>query len=336
MSVDTSTASTERAFDALAHGAVVADRSDRLRMLFTGEKAAESLTGLVTNDVVSLTVGRGQYAAALTNKGKILADVRIFATQAGLLVDANSAAGSQFAAMVKKFVNPRLAKYQDISPQSGDVGIFGSKALDMLRAAFTDAEIPGDLASYGHVVLRMADTSLMLARVPDFGVDGYDVIGSRETLDALHAKLVSAGAIDDASQALHIARIEAGRPEWGIDMDDSMLAQEADLERLEAISFTKGCYTGQETVARVHYRGHVNRLLRGLRFSAAVLPPAGTTIVDEGGKEVGIVKSGAISPRHGVIALGLVRREVEPGALVAAAWSNEPLAARVETLPFAQ
>src|SRR5687768_4714194 len=179
MSVDTSTASTERAYDALAHGAVVADRSDRLRMLFTGEKAAESLTGLVTNDVVSLTVGRGQYAAALTNKGKILADVRIFATQAGLLVDANSAAGSQFAAMVKKFVNPRLAKYQDISPQSGDVGIFGSKALDMLRAAFTDAEIPGDLASYGHVVLRMADTSLMLARVPDFGVDGYDVIGSR-------------------------------------------------------------------------------------------------------------------------------------------------------------
>ena len=115
-----------------------------------------------------------------------------------------------------------------------------------------------------------------------------------------------------------------------------MLAQEADLERLEAISFTKGCYTGQETVARVHYRGHVNRLLRGLRFSEAVLPPAGTTIVDEAGKEVGTVKSGGISPRHGAIALGLVRREVESGAMVAATWQDERVAARVETLPFAR
>src|SRR5512134_2040585 len=108
MSVDTNITQTERAYHALQHGAVIADRSNRLRMLFTGEKAAESLTGLVTNDVLSLAVGRGQYAAALTNKGKILADVRIFATEAGLLVDSNAPAGAQWATMVKKFVNPRL------------------------------------------------------------------------------------------------------------------------------------------------------------------------------------------------------------------------------------
>src|SRR5687768_9095660 len=315
MSVDTnSTTQTERAYHALHHGAVVANRSDRLRMLFTGEKAAESLTGLVTNDVSSLTVGRGQYAAALTNKGKILADVRIFATEGGLLVDANAAAGAQWAAMVKKFVNPRLAKYQDISQQSGDIGVFGPNALEPIRSVFRAIEIPGDLGPYSHVIVTFADTSMMLARVPDFGVDGYDIIGPREMLDDLYAKFVSAGAIEDANDALQIARIEAGRPEWGVDMDDSMLAQELDMDRLNAISYTKGCYTGQETVARVHYRGHVNRMLHGLRFADAIVPPAGASLTDGDGKEVGVVKSGALVPGGEGIALGIVRREIEPGA----------------------
>ena len=335
MSVDTnSTTQTERAYRALHHGAVVANRSDRLRMLFTGEKAAESLTGLVTNDVSSLTVGGGQYAAALTNKGKILADVRVFATQAGMLVDANAAAGAQWAAMVKKFVNPRLAKYQDISQQSGDVGVFGPTALDVIRAVFNGSEIPGDLASYNHVVVRMADTSVMLARVPDFGVDGYDIIGPRELIDELYAKFVKAGASEGANEALQIARIEAGRPAWGIDMDDTMLAQEMDMDRLEAISYSKGCYTGQETVARVHYRGHVNRVLRGLRFRDATVPPIGAPLTDPDGKEVGVVKSGARVPGGGAIALGVVRREIEPGATVLATWADHTAEARVQSLPM--
>jgi folate-binding protein YgfZ len=332
MSVDTNTTQTERAYHALHHGAVIANRSDRLRMLFTGEKAAESLTGLVTNDVVSLTSGHGQYAAALTNKGKILADIRIFATEAGLLVDSNTAAGAQFAAMVKKFVNPRLAKYQDISQQTGDVGVFGANALKLIRGVFSGVEIPSILTPFAHVAVKTADTSAMLARVPDFGVDGYDIIGPRDLIDALQARLIDAGAIEDAGEALYIARIEAGRPEWGIDMDDSMLAQEMNLDQLDAISFTKGCYTGQETVARVHYRGHVNRLLRGLRFEEATLPPTGSALVDASGKEIGTVKSGAMSPRLGAIALALIRREVEPGTTVRV--SGEQVGAKVVELPF--
>jgi folate-binding protein YgfZ len=335
MSVDASTTHTERAYDALQHGAVVHNRSDRVRMLFSGEKAAESLTGLVTNDVSSLTVGQGQYAAALTNKGKILADIRIFATEAGFLVDANTAAGAQFLAMIKKFVNPRLAKYQDVSLQSGDIGVFGAKALEIIRAAFSGDDIPGDLESYGHAVVRLFDTSMMLARVPDFGVDGYDLIGPRDMMDRVHAKLVSAGAIEGADDALRIARIEAGRPEWGIDMDDTMLAQEMDLDRLNAISYTKGCYTGQETVARVHYRGHVNRLLRGLRFGE-VLPPVGAQLTDVEDKDVGVVKSGAILPGGTAIALGIVRREVEPGTRIRVKWADQTSEALVASLPMSE
>ena len=334
MGVDTNiTTQTERGYHALQHGAVVVNRSDRLRMLFTGDKAVESLTGLVTNDVAALNVGQGQYSAALTNKGKVLADMRIFSTAGGLLVDANAAAGAQFAAMVKKFVNPRLAKYQDISLQSGDVGVFGANASDMVRTLF-GAEVPSELAPYNHVLVDFADTKMMLACAPDFGVDGYDIIGPRELTDQIQTKLVNAGAMEDAGDALHIARIEAGRPEWGVDMDDTLLAQEMDMDRLGAISYTKGCYTGQETVARVHYRGHVNRLLRGLRFEESTPPAPGSTIADESGKEVGMVKSGALSPRHGAIALALIRREVEPGATVLVGSPGSQLKAVVQDLPF--
>jgi folate-binding Fe-S cluster repair protein YgfZ len=113
-----------------------------------------------------------------------------------------------------------------------------------------------------------------------------------------------------------------------------MLAQEVDLDRLDAISFTKGCYTGQETVARVHYRGHVNRLLRGVRFSEGVVPPLGTELQDLDGKAVGTVRSGAVSPRLGAIALALVRREVEPGAILRATVPGHAVEATVEALPF--
>lgn len=335
MSVDQgNTAATERAYSALQSGAVLADRSDRLRMTFSGAKAAESLTGIVTSDVVSLSAGQGQYGAALTPKGKVLADLRIFARADDILVDVTPAAAGSWSAMIRKFVNPRLAKYLDLTPQTGDLGIFGRGAADALRAAFGADSISPDMPDYAHVAIASGTASLMIARVPDVGVDGYDVIGPRDALDALRTQLAGAGAIENAGDALLVARIEAGRPEWGVDMDDTVLAQEVDLDRLGAISFTKGCYTGQETVARVHYRGHVNRLLRGLRFDETMIPPVGVELVDEEAKVVGAVRSGALSPRRGAIALAMVRRELEPGARLRANWSGGALAATVEALPF--
>ena len=335
MSVETpGTTSTERAYHALRGDAVLADRSDRLRMLFSGDKAAETLNGLLTSDVLALGPGTGQYSAALTPKGKVIADLRIFASPEGLLVDVTPAAATGFVAMVRKFVNPRLAKYQDVSDQTGDVGVFGHRARHIVRSVFADVEIPVGLPPYGHVRTMFSDSAIMIARVPDFGVEGYEIVLPRNAVEALRDKLVSAGALAEAADALHVARIEAGRPEWGIDMDDSMLAQEVDMERLDAISFSKGCYTGQETVARVHFRGHVNRLLRGLRFTDAMVPPVGVSVTDDTGKDVGTVKSGALSPRLGAIALAIVRHEIEPGATVRATWAEGQAEARVESLPF--
>jgi folate-binding protein YgfZ len=327
-----STGVPERAWTALRQGAIVVDRSDRLRMTFSGAKAAESLNGLVTNEVVSLTPGHGQYAAALTPKGKIIADVRIFAREDGLLVDVNAAAAPGWAGMIRKFVNPRLARYQDVTAETGDIGVFGASAAAIVRLAL-GAHVT-DLPPYAHITVMRGEASLLVVRVPDFGVDGYDIIGPRAAMTDVRTTLIEAGAIDDATEALEAARIEAGRPVWGIDMDDTMLAQELDMERLEAISFTKGCYTGQETVARVHFRGHVNRFLRGLRFSDAIVPPAGTPLTDAEDKEIGVVKSGALPPGGGAIALAILRREIEPGSTVRAKWPGSSGEARVESLPI--
>lgn len=334
MRVDSPTANaTERAYQALNTGAVLVDRSDRLRMRFSGDKAADSLTGLVTSDVLSLTAGSGQYSAALTPKGKVLADVRIFARDDGLLTDVNAAAAPGWVAMIRKFVNPRLAKYEDLSIATGDLGLVGSGAAALIRHILGHAAVPVE-RSYAHTTVASGNHSLMVARVPDFGVDGFDIIGPREALQELRTQFAGSGAIEAFGDALLVARIEAGRPEWGVDMDDSFLAQEVDMERLEAISFTKGCYTGQETVARVHYRGHVNRYLRGLRFHDAAIPPLGADLQDADGKVVGTVKSAALSPKRGAIALAMIRREIEPGAVLRASPPEGTIEATVESLPF--
>ena len=148
--------------------------------------------------------------------------------------------------------------------------------------------------------------------------------------------LLAAGASPGEQSTLNIARIEAGRPAWGVDMDESTLVQEARMDELHAISYNKGCYTGQETVARVHFRGHVNRLLRGLHFSGGVAAPPGSAIVRADGTSAGEVRGVATSPRLGTIGLGLIRREVEPGSPLVARWDDGAGSAEVQvvTLPF--
>jgi folate-binding protein YgfZ len=335
MSVETGvTPDLERVHNALRTNSVFVDRSDRMRMRFTGAKAAESLNGLLTNDVTALAPGQGQYAAALTPKGKVIADVRLFVRAGEIFVDVGASAAPGWSAMIRKFVNPRLAKYEDVSQQVGDVGIFGANARGVVRAVFPDALIGDDMAPYASVSAATGADALWIARVPDFGVEGYEIFGPPADLDAVRQKLSDEGAIEVSQDALHVARIEAGRPEWGVDMDDSVLAQEADMDRLNAISYTKGCYTGQETVARVHFRGHVNRLLRGLRFAGPRVPPSGADVQDADGKVVGTTRSGALSPQFGAIALGLVRREVEPGGVVRVNVAGDVMEATVVALPF--
>jgi folate-binding protein YgfZ len=308
---------------AMRSGALLIDRGDRLRIRFGGARAAEIITGLVTNDVSALTAGEGQYAAALTPKGKIAADLRIFADNEGLLTDASPRAANNWRDIVKKYVNPRVTPYRDVSAELRDLGVFGPKSRRAIAAATGADEFAlGALQPYGHLQVTQGDARIMIARNAELDVEGYEIFASPAVERLMRDRLLAAGAIPGSARVWDIARIEAGRPEWGIDMNDSTIPQEANFDALGAISYTKGCYTGQETIARVHFRGHVNRFLRRLHFVSASVPPTNAELIDDAGNIVGDVRSVAISPRHGGVALAMVRREVAPGTTLHARWEG--------------
>jgi folate-binding protein YgfZ len=322
-------------YEALRTRAIVIDRSHRARMRLSGARAAETLTGLVTNDVAALEPGYGQYAAALTPKGKIVADLRIFRDEEGLLVDTGPRAAEGWAGLVRKYVNPRVTAYREESTSLRDIGVFGPNAHHVV-AALTGASASalGILPSYGHATVAVDGARMMAARVPDLAVEGFELFVPTEAFDALWRLALDAGAEPAGLAAWEVARVEAGRPEWGLDIDDTTIPQEANLDELHAISYTKGCYTGQEVVARVHFRGHVNRHLRGLRAAGSEPPPTGAQLLDADGRLVGDVRTGVSSPRLGGIALAMVRREMELGATLTVRWEGGESRADVSTLPF--
>ena len=322
-------------YAALRANAMLVDRSARGRLRIEGAKAAELVTGLVTNDVESLAPGHGQYAAALTPKGKIVADTRIFRDSSGLLVDVAPRARDGWLAMVRKYLNPRLAPYADVSGPLRNIGVFGPMARRLTaHVSGVAMDRMAALAPYAHVSADVGGHDAIVARVPDLELEGYELFVVAESFEQTWRTLVAEGATPAGLEAWEIARVEAGRPEWGIDIDESTIPQEANFDDLHAISYTKGCYVGQETVARVHFRGHVNRHIRGLLCGNVDPPPERAMLFDDAGKHVGDVRSRVISPRLGAIALGMVRREVPVGATVAVRWDGGEGRADVTQLPF--
>jgi len=318
-------------YSALHNGALFFDRSDRMRIRISGPKAAELVTGMVTNDVSSLVAGDGQYAAALTPKGKIVADLRIFAMEDALLIDTCADAASGWKEMVRKYVNPRVAPYHDVTSELSDIGIFGRSSRSIVsRITGVDDRELTPLAPYSHITRPFGESTITIARVPEMDLDGFEIFVPNEAVGALKTRVHAAGVSAGSRETWDIARVEAGRPQWGVDMDDSTLPQEANLDELGAISYTKGCYIGQETVARVHFRGHVNRFLRKLRFVTRPAPPTGAELVDETGKVIGEIRSVALSPRFGGVALGMVRREILPGTTLQARWSGGECSVQIE------
>jgi folate-binding protein YgfZ len=228
-----------------------------------------------------------------------------------------------------------VAGYRDESHALRDIGVFGPEARHIVSSiSGVPAESLEALTSYRHVNAMIGGAAVTVVRSPEIGVEGYDLLVPFEIFEQVWSAAVKAGAVPAGLAAWEIARIEAGRPEWGIDIDDSTIPQEANFDDLEAISYTKGCYIGQEVVARVHFRGHVNRHLRGLRASSGDAPPTGAQLADDQGNHVGDVRSSVTSPRLGGIAIGMVRREIAPGSALYARWEGGERRVDVTTLPF--
>jgi len=279
--------------------AVVVDRSRRGKLLLTGADVADFLQGQISNDVEALAPGQGCYATLLTNKGKIRADMRVLRGADWFLLDCEPQALPVLEHMVRVYSIGRQVKSQP--DERGVWSAIGPAARELLGVEVPEAE---------HA-FREGELGLYVAT--DLGVD---VIGERPDLPEADEELAEC------------MRIESGRPRLGFELGDDVIPQEAGLVD-RAISFTKGCYVGQETVARLHYKGKPNRHLRGLRLTE---PAARGDVVHGADRELGRVGSACVSPVHGPIALALLRREAGPGDRVEV--GDERVAAEVSELPF--
>ena len=324
-------------YSSLATGAMLVDRSLRGRMRFDGPKAAELLTGLVTNDVLALSAGHGQYAAALSPKGRIVADVRIFARADHILVDVPPRARVGWDALVRKYINPRVVPYIDASGEMRQIAVAGTAARAIVTGVTgITREALAALVPYAHIDAEIGGRPVMIVRTVDLHADGYEIFLPTDAFGAIWQRLVAQGATPGGLLAWEIARIENGRPEWGIDIDETTIPQEANLDELHAISYTKGCYTGQEVVARIHFRGHVNRHLRGLRLGQSEPPVERSVVLSMDGKQIGDVRSSALSPAMGAIAMIMVRREVEMESTVVVEGQSGTTQGQVVSLPFSR
>src|SRR4051794_26776230 len=261
--------------EALTRRCGLIDRSERGKLALTGADAKELLQGQVTNDVEALEPGRGCYAAFLTNKGKMLGDLRVIDLGGELWLDTERVALQDLFNLIRRSILGADVELHKRTLQQGLLSLVGPTARDV-------AGVAGTLGEEEHASRRGEIAGVPVAFVATDG--GVDVVCDAESTDAVRAALVRAGAEPVSEDAAEVVRVERGRPRFGVDMlGDSTMPQEAGINE-RAVSFTKGCYVGQETVARLHYRGKPNRLLRGLRLGAPA--SAGDAIV-LGEKEVG-------------------------------------------------
>ena len=318
-------------YDAVRAHAGWLDLADRAVLEVTGPDSVEWLQGMLSNDVQDLKPGTGVPAAVLNIQGKILADVLVLRTDNGFLVMLDEPLASEVVEHLNRYLIADEVEIADLSAEFSVVSIQGPEAGARLAGVLGLAGLPAEKLS--HAEVAHAGGRLRVIQASHTGEPGFDLMVPKDHLPDL-AELPAARAIPWIGiRARETLRIEAGIPRYGIDMDADTLLLETCLD--DAVSFTKGCYLGQETVERIHSRGHVNRKLTGLKVEGAEAPAAGDSIVD-GDRALGRVTSAGASPRVGcVIALGYLHRDyLEPGTSVAIEHGGQAVRAAVQALPF--
>ena len=308
-------------YAALREGAIIGAIAERRQIAVSGPDRASFLQGLLSNDIPALTAGRGCYAAWLTPQGRMLTDLHVLESGDMILLDVPAADAEQTAERLEQFHFTEDVQIANLAGSLRSVWLHGPMASQILmkmapRKGAPCSEDFAGWANYQNTRTELAGTPVVIARIDQLGVPGYAIYVDVAQEAALTTSLASAGAVPATPRTLEAARIEAGYPIFGIDMNTDTIPLEAAIED-RAISLTKGCYVGQEVIIRVLHRGHgrVARKLVGLHVEGAV-PPHGAKIF-AGDREIGVVTSAAHSPRFGAIALGYVHRDfIEPGTVV--------------------
>jgi folate-binding protein YgfZ len=307
----------ERQYRAATEAVAVLDRSERGKLAVSGRQAAEFLDSLLSNDVASLRPGTGADATLLTHKGRMLAEVRVLATEDELALDTERPALQALFDALHQFGIGYDARLHKRTLQLGLLSLIGPGS----DAALADPPGP---AEHDHHAATLDGHAVRVIRT-DLGID---VLCESVHTAAISTALERSGTAVIEEGVAEAIRIERGRPRFGIEIDESTMPQEAGIHE-RAVSYSKGCYVGQETVARLYWKGKPNRHLRGLRLSETLA--RGTPLL-LGSEQVATVGSVTHSPRLGPIGLALVRREAEIGAELAT--GDGAIRATVVELPF--
>jgi folate-binding protein YgfZ len=315
---DATTVELDAQYRQLREDCGLLDRSDRGKIRVAGPDATEYLQGQLTNDVEALEEDRGCYAALLDRKGHLQSDMRVLRlSSGGIWLDLEPEPTAAVLSHLRTYSIGREVEVEDVGEEWAILSLIGPRAAALGGFEGLGPEHAQRFRSWEGVEVLGVATRI-----------GLDLIARADDSEAVRGLALAAGAVEVGEEAAEIVRIESGTPRFGAEMSTETMPAEAGIVD-SAVSFTKGCYIGQEPVARLHYKGRPNRHLRGLELSAPAEPRAELRL---GEKTVGKIGSSCLSPARGPIALAIVRREAEPGAELAVGEAG--VTARVVDLPF--
>jgi folate-binding protein YgfZ len=338
-------------------GSGIIDLSNRGRILVSGSEAVQFLNGLITNDVKTLAENSWMPAAFPSVQGRLIASVRVIrledegtdqTTPAGLprgprekvcptfLIDTEPVTHERVLKTIERFTLAGDFRVSDMTSQTALLSVQGRRAVNVVRSVL--GEEAASRAANQAIQTRGQQSevtgNVTVIRATHTAEEGFDLVVNSDLASSLWDALQKAGARPVGYDAFEILRIEAGLPRYGVDMDDTNVVTEAALD--DAVSYTKGCYVGQEIIARIKYRGHVARKLTGLVFDQAVKLEANASIKSTDDKDIGRITSKTYSPHLGrTIALGYLKYDyLAPGTSVKIIAGDEELSAQVTELPF--
>lgn len=293
--------------EAAIHGAVVIDLPGRTQLELTGQDRASFLHNFCTNHIKGLAVGQGCEAFITSIKGRILGHVLVFAGPERLLVETVPGQGADLVAHLDKYIITEDVQLADKSGEWGQLYLSGAQSETVLQVALSLTSLP---SGRNPAQINVGDGVL---RKFSFGsAPGWSLVGPRAWVAQCRSLLLASGATTGTEQQFEQLRIEAGFPHYGVDLSEANLAQEAN-RTARAISFQKGCYLGQEPIARIDALGHVNRALCGVITTGPASIPAGAEVFTaaDATEPAGQLTSAAVWPITGqTVGLGMLRREL--------------------------
>ena len=321
-------------YQTVRKGAGLIDLSHRGRIEITGKNRVQFLQGLVSNDVKALKSGNGVFAAFLNVSGRILSDCFIYIIDESIFIDPPPMTREKIYKNLEKFSPAGEFNVTDLTEATSLLTLQGPTAKQLLAGQGAGGVI--NIEERQLVQAEIAGRKLVIIKNSRTGEEGFDLFIANDKIAPVFAALLKAGAKPVGLAALNVLRLEAGLPEYGIDMDENIILLEAGLER--AVSYTKGCYLGQETIAKIHHRGHnqTAKRLAGLVIKGEQAPGAEAKVYNKDNKEIGYITSAAQSPALGTpIALAYLKRDnFTPGLQHSVEIAGARVPAEVVEMPF--